>query len=233
MSRSVTSQRDAGVAAGGLEDAAIVIVAAGGSTRMGFDKSWADLGGRPLLARSLATARCLNPAELVLVVAEGRLADARRLAPEAQVVAGGARRRDSVANGLAACTAPWVAIHDAARALVDVRLFLAGFDAARATGAALPALPVKDTIKQVREGRVHGTLIRADHVLVQTPQVFDRHVLSRALAASADDVTDEATLVERLGSTVTTFPGDERNFKITTPFDLALARWLVGANCKS
>ncbi|MBV9356130.1 MAG: 2-C-methyl-D-erythritol 4-phosphate cytidylyltransferase [Chloroflexi bacterium] len=210
-----------------LHDAAIVIVAGGASTRMGFDKAWADLGGQPLLARSLATARALRPAELVLVVAESRLPEARRLAPDACVVAGGERRRDSVANGVAASTAPWVAIHDAARALVEARLFVEGFLHARTTGAALPALPVKDTIKHVREGRVHATLVRADHVLVQTPQVFDRRLLARALAASEDDVTDEATLVERLGSVVTIFPGDERNFKITTPFDLALARWLV------
>jgi 2-C-methyl-D-erythritol 4-phosphate cytidylyltransferase len=208
-------------------DAAIVIVAAGSSTRMGFDKAWADLGGQPLLGRSLDTARCLTPSELVLVVAADRLAEAQKLAPDALVVAGGARRRDSVTNGLRACTAPWVAIHDAARALVLPRLFVDGFAAARASGAALPGLPLKDTLKHVRDGRVQATLVRADHVLVQTPQVFDRHVLERALAASEDDVTDEATLVERLGVAVTIFPGDERNFKVTTPFDLALARWLL------
>jgi 2-C-methyl-D-erythritol 4-phosphate cytidylyltransferase len=209
------------------EGTAIVIVAAGSSIRMGFDKIWADLGGRPLLAHSVHVARCCRPAELVVVVAPERVAAARELAPAATVVDGGARRRDSVAAGLAATAAPWVAVHDAARALVAPRLFRAGFAAARATGAALPALPLKDTVKRVVGGRVRATLPRAEHVVVQTPQVFRRDLLERALALSDEDVTDEAALVERLGVEVATFEGDERNFKVTTPFDLALARRLL------
>jgi 2-C-methyl-D-erythritol 4-phosphate cytidylyltransferase len=110
---------------------------------------------------------------------------------------------------------------------VPARLFRAGLDAARATGAAVPGLPLKDTIKRVASGRVQATLAREQHLVVQTPQVFRRDVLERALALSDEDVTDEATLVERLGVEVVTFEGDERNFKITTPFDLELARWLL------
>jgi 2-C-methyl-D-erythritol 4-phosphate cytidylyltransferase len=142
-------------------------------------------------------------------------------------VAGGPRRRDSVANGLAVTSAAWVAVHDAARALVPHRLFRDGFMAARATGAAIPTLPLKDTVKRVVDGRVRATLARADHAVVQTPQVFRRDILVRALESSDDDVTDEAALVERLGVPVMTFPGDERNFKITTPLDLELARLLL------
>jgi len=203
---------------------AIVLVAAGASSRMGFPKLWADLDGQPLLAQALANARSVQPAELILVVSADRLTEAARLAPDARTVPGGQRRRDSVAAGLAASTATWVAIHDAARALAPPELFQRGLDAALATGAAVPGLPLKDTIKRVANSRVIGTPVRAEHVAVQTPQVFQRDLLLRALALTDDDVTDEAILVERLGTSVAVFPGDERAFKITTRLDLALAR---------
>ncbi|MDQ6671282.1 MAG: 2-C-methyl-D-erythritol 4-phosphate cytidylyltransferase [Chloroflexota bacterium] len=202
---------------------AIVLVAAGASTRMGFDKVWADLDGEPLLARAVASARSLQPAELILVVSAERLADAARLAPEATIVSGGPRRRDSVAAGLAASRAAWLAIHDGARALAPPELFQRGLDAAQPTGAAVPGIPLKDTIKRVAASRVVGTPVRAEHVAVQTPQVFRRDLLLRALAMTDDDVTDEAILVERLGIEVAVFVGDERAFKITTPLDFALA----------
>jgi 2-C-methyl-D-erythritol 4-phosphate cytidylyltransferase len=210
-----------------LDTLAIVVVGAGASTRMGFDKVWADLGGQPLIAWTLAAARQAQPAELVLVVAEGRLEDARRLAPDIHVCAGGARRRDSVASGLAATSAPWVAIHDAARALVPPQLFADGLVAARQAGTAIPALAVKDTIKRVADGVVTATLPRDELVAVQTPQVFQRGLLERALASTAEDVTDEARLIEQLGGTVAVFTGHEENFKVTTPLDFALATLLV------
>jgi 2-C-methyl-D-erythritol 4-phosphate cytidylyltransferase len=206
---------------------AIVLVAAGASTRMGFDKLWADLDGQPLLAHALSTACQADPAELVLVVAAERLDAAAALAPHARVVPGGARRRDSVANGVAACRAEWVAIHDAARALAPARLFADGLAAAQPRGAAVPVMPVVDTIKRVVDGRVHGTLDRAAHALVQTPQVFRRDLLLEALASTDQDVSDEATLVEQLGIQVATFTGDERAFKVTRPLDLVLARALL------
>jgi len=212
---------------GAPADAAIVVVAAGASTRMGFDKAWVELAGQPLAMRVVDVACEVSPMEVVLVVAEHRLGSAGRPSRPVRIVAGGVRRRDSVAAGLRATRATWVAVHDAARALVPPSLFGTGFRAATATGAAVPVLPVKDTIKRLAHGRVQETLPRADLVLVQTPQIFRRDVLAAALALSDDDVTDEATLVERLGVPIATFPGDERNFKITTPFDLALARWLV------
>jgi 2-C-methyl-D-erythritol 4-phosphate cytidylyltransferase len=203
---------------------AIVLVAAGASTRMGFSKLWAPLDGQPLLAHAIAACRIAAPAELVIVVASEHLADAAALAPAATIVAGGVRRRDSVAAGVAASTAEWVAVHDAARALAPPELFRRGLEAALATGAAVPGVPLKDTIKRVADGRVIATPSRVEHVAVQTPQVFRRDVLLRALAAIDDDVTDEAALVERLGIPVAVFAGDERAFKITTPHDFALAR---------
>jgi 2-C-methyl-D-erythritol 4-phosphate cytidylyltransferase len=208
-------------------DLAIVLVAAGASTRMGFSKLWTDVCGAPLVARAVEAALVANPLELVLVVPTDRLAEAATLAPSSRVVAGGARRRDSVAAGLAASSALWLAIHDAARALAPSELYARGLRAAQHTGAAVPGLPLKDTIKRIKSSRVLDTPARAEHVVVQTPQIFRRDVLERALALTDEDVTDEATLVEQLGIQVAVFEGDERAFKVTTPLDFALARTLL------
>lgn len=208
-------------------DLAIILVAAGASTRMGFPKLWADVCGEPLLVRAIAGATAACPSELVLVVAPDRLTDAQQLAPRARLVPGGARRRDSVAAGLAATSAEWLAIHDAARALTPPALFARALEAAQLTGCAIPGLPLKDTIKRVSDARVVATPKRSEHVAVQTPQVFRRDVLERALAFTDQDVTDEAALVEQLGIGVVVFEGDERAFKVTTPLDFALARTLL------
>lgn len=206
---------------------AIVLVAAGASTRMGFPKLWVEVCGQPLLARAIAAARAADPSELVVVVSDDRLRPTAELAPDARVVPGGPRRRDSVAAGLAASQAPWLAIHDAARALAPPELFRRGLEAAQRTGAAVPGLPLKDTIKRVTDSLVIETPARAEHVAVQTPQVFRRDLLEQALGLTNEDVTDEAALVERLGVRVAVFAGDERAFKVTTPLDLALARTLL------
>jgi 2-C-methyl-D-erythritol 4-phosphate cytidylyltransferase len=193
---------------------------------MGFPKLWADLGGQTVLAHAVSTARCVGAAELVVVVPWERVAELNEAGVLA--VAGGARRRDSVAAGLAASSATWVAIHDAARCLAPPDLFERGLTAAQRTGAAIAVLPLKDTIKRIADSHVVDTPPRAEHATVQTPQIFRRDVLERALASTDDDVTDEATLVERLGIRVAVFDGDDRAFKITTPLDLALARVLLG-----
>jgi len=205
----------------------IVLVAAGTSSRMGFPKLWADVCGQPLLGHALTCARAAGASEVIVVAAADRVAEVAALAPFARVVHGGARRRDSVAAGLAASSATWLAIHDAARALAPPELFLRGLEAAQTTGAAIPAVPLKDTIKRVAHSRVVHTPSRADHVAVQTPQIFRRDLLVRALALTDDDVTDEAALVEQLGIQVAVFEGHERAFKVTTPLDFALARTLL------
>jgi 2-C-methyl-D-erythritol 4-phosphate cytidylyltransferase len=208
-------------------DLAIVLVAAGQSTRMGFPKLWADLGGRSVVEHAVSAACAVGAREVVLVLSADRIADFTH--PGVRVVAGGARRRDSVAAGVAACRCEWLAIHDAARALAPADLYQRGLQAAQPTGAAIPVVPLKDTIKRVADGLVVATPARAEHVVVQTPQVFRRDLLERALASSDRDVTDEAALLEQLGVAVATFAGDERALKITTPLDLALARALLEA----
>jgi 2-C-methyl-D-erythritol 4-phosphate cytidylyltransferase len=233
---------------------AIILVAAGASTRMGFSKLWTEVCGLPLLGYALRAALAAEPDELVLVVSEDRLSEAQSLAdrtatarssppatagplagalaplarvgasssPLARVAAGGARRRDSVSAGVAATRAEWLAIHDAARALAPADVFARGLGAAQATGAAIPVVQLKDTIKRVADSRLIGTPLRSEHAAVQTPQVFRRDILERALALSDQDVTDEAALVEQLGIPVATFEGDERAFKVTTPLDFQL-----------
>ena len=208
-----------------IEDLAVVLVAAGSSSRMGFPKLWTPITGRPLVEIAVANARAARSRELVLVVTPDRIEEAARFG--VCVVAGGLRRRDSVAAGMAACASEWVAIHDAARAFAPPELYQQGSKAARASGAAIPTLPLKDTIKHVRDGHVISTPPRSEHAIVQTPQIFRRDLLARALASTDADVTDEAVLLEQLGVRVAVFDGDERAFKVTTPLDFVIAGALL------
>ncbi|MBI3976860.1 MAG: 2-C-methyl-D-erythritol 4-phosphate cytidylyltransferase [Chloroflexi bacterium] len=202
---------------------------------MGFDKLFAELAGRPVLAWTLdAVAGAGIFDRIVLVVGDASLERARSLvgglAPaNVAVVPGGARRQDSVCAGLAALPdADWIAVHDGARPLVQPALFPAGLAAARESGAALAAIPVQDTIKVVdMAGFVRATPDRQSLFCAQTPQVFRADLLRRAHAAAAGDVTDDAALVEALGVPVRIFPGAAENLKITTPVDLAIAAALL------
>lgn len=206
-----------------------VVVAAGRGTRAGLDKVWADLGGRPLLLHSVATLAACGIRPLVLVVAPERLAAAHGLPDVDRVVPGGERRRDSVQNGLLAlpAEAEWVLVHDGARPFVSPAVVAATVAAALEVGAAVPGVPLVDTVKRVRAGRVVETVPREELRAVQTPQVFRRALLQAALERFAEDVSDEAALVERLGQPVAVAPGDPANFKVTTAEDLERARALV------
>ncbi|MFN8634221.1 MAG: 2-C-methyl-D-erythritol 4-phosphate cytidylyltransferase [Chloroflexota bacterium] len=219
-----------------------VVVAAGRSTRMGFDKLWADLGGRPVLAWSLSTlAACIEIERLVVVAGDERLDETWRLVGRtvparlrARTIPGGERRRDSVQAGLEAlsdCT--WALIHDAARPFLSRAMVLRGLDEVTITGACVAALPARDTIKRVDRFRnVMETPPRAELWTVQTPQLFRRDLVLSALAATDDDATDEAALIERIGGTVRVFEGEQTCFKITTPEDLELARALLAARTR-
>src|SRR5260370_15666678 len=115
---------------------------------MGFSKLWADVCGRPLIAHAIQAARLAKPTELIIVVAPDRVSETKGLVPDACVVPGGARRRDSVAAGLAASKARWLAVHHAARALAPPELFARGLQPAHETAAAGPAISPKHTIKR-------------------------------------------------------------------------------------
>jgi 2-C-methyl-D-erythritol 4-phosphate cytidylyltransferase len=221
-------------------DAVAILVAAGRGERMGQErpKAFLELAGVPLLLRAARVFEAApSVSRLVAVVPEAQLAEAKRLliglVKLHAVVAGGERRQDSVLAGLAAVPADFdgvVLVHDAARPLVDVELVEAVAQQAAATGAALPVLPLVDTVKRVRGGRVVETLDRAELGGAQTPQGFRAALLREACEAATRAglaITDEAMAVESLGRPVQAVPGSPRNRKITTPEDLAWAEGVV------
>ena len=207
-----------------------VIVAAGASRRMGFDKlSFRLPDGRTVLETSCA-ALAAHPAvtQLVLVCGGNRAACkaiAVHCPKPCTVVQGGATRADSVRSGLAAAEGELVAIHDAARPFVSEAVITAALTGAAATGAAAPAVPVKDTIKVADDAcRVIDTPARASLYAVQTPPCFRRSLYLQALSAvtgeKASLVTDDCSLFELAGLPVTLPEGDYANYKITTKEDL-------------
>ena len=219
-----------------------IIVAAGGGARMGggLEKQFRDFGGRAVLAYSVdAFLRHPATGRIVVVVAEGRQQAAQdalgRLADEDQVAitTGGARRQDSVRAGLAAADsdAGLVAIHDAARPLLSQQMISALAQAMKAdVHAALPVLPVVDTLKTLAGGRVDGTTSRANLGRAQTPQIF-RHDHLLALYDRHDpaaEITDDIQLVETAGGQIATVLGDERLWKLTTPRDFDILAALAG-----
>ncbi len=219
---------------------AAILLAAGVSRRMGgLDKVWTEVCGRPLLALSLQRLAALEEIEEIVVVAPyerhvavGELAFALGVSPGMRLrcVAGGERRRDSVVAGLAALPdARWVLVHDSARPLASSALASRALAAAREAGAAVPGLPVADTIKRVDgEGLVQDTPDRASLRAIQTPQAFDAALLRRAHASVEGDATDDAALVEQLGAPVRVIEGEQQAFKVTTAEDLDRLRALLG-----
>jgi len=211
-----------------------IVVAAGSSTRMGGpDKLVAQIGGRPLLAWTLdALAGSTSVARIVVVTAAGRIPEIAGAAwlPDrvSAVVAGGARRQESVAAGAAALAdGPEygvILVHDGARPLVSAELVDAVARAAAVHGAAIPVLPVVDTLKRVEDGRIAGTMDRSDVVAAQTPQGVRRDVLAAAYAAFPPDGpetwSDEAALLEACRIRVHAIPGESANLKVTLPADL-------------
>lgn len=215
------------------------IIAAGGrGTRYGGDrpKQLLLLGGLPILQRSVdAFRRSPRVTDVVVALPTELLADPPAYLvglPDVRLVEGGARRQDSVARAFAASPdAEVVVVHDAARPFVSETLIAQAIDAAIEAGAAIVALPSRDTIKQAgADGTVAATLPRETIHLAQTPQAFRADVLRAVLAEAGDaDATDEAMLVERTGRPVRLVPGDPRNLKITTPEDLTMAEAMFGS----
>jgi len=214
----------------------IVVVAAGSSTRMaGTDKLLAPIHGRPLLAWTLEALRAATATRgLVLVAAAERVA-ALMAEPwvagnATRVVAGGARRQDSVAAGVAATTSEVVLVHDGARPLVSPLLVDRVAAATVEHGAALPVWPVVETLRRVRDGRIVETLDRRGVVAAQTPQGGARADLMAGFARVAtegNEVTDEGALLEWLGIAVAVVDGEADNLKVTTPADLERAETLL------
>jgi len=213
-----------------------IIVAAGESRRMeGIDKTFAPLGGKPILARVIETfQKCEVIAQIVVVVNRKDIEKSHRLVAGGgydkvtDVCLGGRRRQDSVAAGLKRLKGcDWVVIHDGARPLVTIDLIERGLEAAKETCAAAAAVPVTDTVKVMGDDEiVCETPPRQNLRAVQTPQVFHLDIITRAYQQANGDVTDDASLVEQAGYKVKLFMGSYDNIKITTPDDLALAEIL-------
>ncbi len=221
-----------------------IVVAAGSSSRMGgSDKLAADLAGRPLLAWTLdALGSSPLVAALVVVTAADRVASLEAAswlpARTVAVVEGGPRRQDSVARGFDALErgAPAddravVLVHDGARPLVSPTLVERVAEAAARHGAAIPVLPVNETVKRIAEGLVLTTVDRTDLATAQTPQGVRRGLLRSALASAADDPatvrTDEAALLEACRIPVHAIVGDPDNLKVTLVEDLERAESIL------
>ena len=221
-----------------------IIAAAGEGRRLGagVPKQLLDVGGRTILERSISAFVGHERVDEVIVVLPPAMIAAPPLwlqpAPKStpaaavRIVPGGARRQDSVANAFdsVAADSDVVLVHDAARPFVSADLISRAIDAAAQHGAAIVALPVRDTVKRV-ESRgasrvVAGTIPRDTIYLAQTPQAFRREVLREAVALgrSGLEATDEAMLAEQAGHAVHVVDGDPANVKITTPDDLEVAR---------
>lgn len=222
---------------------AVIIPAAGKSSRFGGQdkKPFVSLDGRPVWQRSAELFWTRDDVSKVyLVIApddrdEFRQRFAHLIAfANAEVVDGGAERFDSVANALARIpdSVDLVAVHDAVRPLGSAQMIDAVFAAAAKCGAAMPAIPLADTLKRVdpATNRITATLPRAGLWQAQTPQVFRRDWLVEAYARRGevkDSITDDAQLIEALGHAVEVVPGSPVNFKITTTDDLELAEVIV------
>lgn len=225
-----------------MKEIVAIVPAAGAGKRLGLgiNKAFAMLQGAPLIVHCL---KMLQETELVkraiVVLAPAEVEDGRALLQSYQaeyfadlpfvVVAGGKERQDSVANGLAAVTeiGCYVAVHDGARPFAGKAVFERTLAATKEHGAAIAAVPVKDTIKVVdTDGVVTATPVRSSLVAVQTPQIFEAGLLKKAyayLAANTTSVTDDASVVELLGHKVVVAMGRYENIKITTPEDLVFA----------
>ena len=213
-----------------LPSVTAIIVAAGASRRMGFDKlSYRLPDGRTVLETSCALFAAHPAVDELVLVAGGNRPQCEAIAAACPkpctVVQGGATRADSVRSGLAAAKGQLVAIHDAARPFASAEIITAALQAAAESGAAAPAVPVKDTIKIAdQDGKVVATPDRAMLYAVQTPQCFDRALYLQALETVSGEkaslVTDDCSLFELAGLPVTLTAGDYANLKITTKEDL-------------
>lgn len=215
-----------------------VIVAAGNASRMGgIDKVMAPLKGEPMIVHTVrAFQACDAIREIVIVTREDLIQPIAALCREMDkvkaVVIGGKSRQESVSLGLNALSdkVKLAAIQDGARPLVTWQLVDRVVRAAHSYHAAVPVIPVKDTIKVTNSALVVSTPDRSTLRAVQTPQVFDFDLLRGALKKAAEDgaeITDDCSAVERLGMSVKTVEGDERNLKVTTPMDLKFAELLM------
>ncbi len=213
----------------------VIIVAAGSGERLGASvpKAFIALSGATLIERSTAVFSNIGVGEIVIVVPVGwedRAADLTE-GFEGRIicVAGGASRTESVRRGFDAIDsdAEIVAIHDAARPLIEKRDVVRTFEAAEKFGAAAPAVPIADTLKATDGEFIVRTLTRRGIFGVQTPQIFRYDLLKRALDSADGDFTDDCALIENIGGKIAIVRGNRTNIKITYPEDIILAEAIL------
>ena len=207
---------------------------------MGFDKLFAEVAGLPVLAHTLlALDQAEVISEIIVVVRDQDILDVGTLCRElnlqkaAKVIRGGARRVDSVFNGVLETDsrATLIGVHDGARPLVTEAVISEAVQAAEEFGAAVPAVPVTDTIRRVdANGLVLDTPDRSSLYAMQTPQIFDADILKGALQKELEegrDITDDAAAVEAIGLPVRLTTGSPENIKLTWPPDLMTAEGIL------
>jgi len=218
-----------------MEKVAAIIVAAGGGRRFGQAKQFASLAGRPVVDWAIeAFARHPQIDEVVIVLPDESRAEEikSRWSKVKAVVRGGKERQDSVYRGLEAVSPEitLVLVHDGVRPLVKTELISRVIEASLEEGAAIPVLPMEDTVKMVEAGFITRTINREQLFRAQTPQGFRKRLLEEAFAQARKDGyygSDEASLVERIGGRIKIVPGDRTNIKITWPEDIKMAEvWL-------
>jgi len=222
------------------EPLSAVVVAAGRSQRMGFDKLLTPLGGRPLLLHTLERLQQTQlPAEIVLVIRPGSKVEMEAvIAPlrekgNIRLVDGGAQRQDSVQAGIEAVSdsSEFVMVHDAARPFINKELIDVVLAAAKLSDAAVCGAPCSDSLKEVAEdGLVVQTVDRSKLWAVQTPQIFRTQLLRDVYAAAlatGESFTDDTAVVERMGHPVRIVLYNGINLKVTTPADWSLAEALL------
>jgi 2-C-methyl-D-erythritol 4-phosphate cytidylyltransferase len=215
-----------------------IIVAAGSSTRAGFDKLLAKIGGRSVIQHTVAAfenAECVT--EIIVVCRDTEpmrdLIGSAHFTKVRAVVRGGERRQDSVQAGLKELTenSEFVAVHDAARPLITPREIERVFSAARKHGAAVLAAPVTDTLKFADANQVvSGSIERQNVFAMQTPQIFRCELLVEAYERVSKDsvtITDEGSAIEYTGGKVVIVPAEDHNLKITFATDLPIAEFIL------
>jgi 2-C-methyl-D-erythritol 4-phosphate cytidylyltransferase len=222
-----------------------IIVAAGDSRRMGFDKLFASVAGKPVIAHTMCAFERANAVDGIIVVArEDRHDEIKRIVRDEDfkkirsIIPGGKRRQDSVRAGLEQMksSAQYVAVHDAARPLITAGQIERVFAQCQRHGAAAFAEPINDTLKRADVDLVVTESVERHQVYaMQTPQIFELQLIEQAYrTVSAEDisVTDEVSAVERLGRKVALVLNDDFNFKITYPRDLPLAEFVLTQRSK-
>ncbi len=210
-----------------------VILAAGRGERFGGPKVFAELGGIPVLLHSVRAFLASEAVQELIVVAHPGAEDkvsalVQDLDLPIRIVTGGKRRRDSSLVGVEEAKCEYVLIHDAARPLVTPELIRRVLLAAEQHGAAVPVIPVVDTLRYVENGfLLEKTVPRAGLFAMQTPQAFRRDLLLPALRETDEELADDAEALLRRGVPVAAVPGDPKNLKITYPEDLLLLARLL------